>query len=50
MYTILLQKNNKEDKSIKPKIKSYLQEISSDGEVEESIEAKIAWMFWKIKE
>lgn len=48
MYTILLGRMYKEDKSIKDKIKAYLEEISIDGKVEEIIEAKIAWMFWKV--
>lgn len=48
MYTIMLQKMVKVDDCIKEKIKAYIDEISCDGKIEEVIEAKIAWMLWKV--
>lgn len=48
MYTILLQGLVKKDDLIKEKIKSYIEKISYNGKIEEIIEAKIAWMLWRI--
>lgn len=50
MYTILLKKMDKENEFIEAKVKAYLEEVSSGGQIEENIEAKIAWMLWKVKE
>jgi hypothetical protein len=38
----------KNDDSIQTKVQAYIEEISNDGKIEESIEAKIAWMLWNV--
>jgi SAM-dependent methyltransferase len=48
IYTILLKKMAKNDDSIQTKVQAYIEEISNDGKIEESIEAKIAWMLWNV--
>lgn len=48
MYTIMLEKMAKEDEYIREKVKAHIDEISCDERIEEVIEAKIAWMLWKV--
>lgn len=48
MFTIMLQNVNKEDDCLKEKIKAYIEDISYDGKIKEVIDAKIAWMLWKV--
>jgi len=47
-YTFMICKNNGNQQLIKDKVTSYLTQISNDGQVEEHIEAKIAWMLWEV--
>ena len=48
MYTLLLQKYNLNNEFIKQQVEEHLEEININGEIEENINAKIAWMFWKV--
>lgn len=48
IYSLQLQKKTPSQDNLQEKVKNYLKKISNDGNLEETIDAKIAWMFWKI--
>lgn len=50
MYSMLLHKMDKNNKSIKDNVKTFLEKISKDGKIEEVIEAKIARLLWRVDE
>ncbi|MDI3477268.1 MAG: hypothetical protein PWQ59_793 [Thermoanaerobacterium sp.] len=48
LYSFQLDKGGKSDIEIKKKIESYLTDISENGMIKETTEAKIAWMYWEV--
>lgn len=47
-YDTLFETNNNSNDQKKALIRRYLEEISTDGLVRETIRSKTAWIFWKV--
>lgn len=47
LYTLQIQRGREKSKDIKDKVTEYLTSISEDGIIKDTMEAKIAWIYWK---
>ena len=47
LYRMQLFTNSQADENMVQKIKAYLEAVSHDGKVLDTVEAKVAWMLWK---
>lgn len=49
IFTIQLKKFFPNDQGLSEKVRKLLTEISSEGVVEETIEAKAGWLYWQVR-
>lgn len=48
LYTLQIQKKKEDSNSIKNKVTEYLTNINQNGSIKDTMEAKIAWIYWRV--